>query len=268
MKTSSPTVILGLVAAMSLLAVSTALAGNDEQEQRKGDRRIEQPTTITEPGSYVLGRNLSVSDGTTAIVIHADNVTLNLNGYSLTGSGNARGTGVLVEGVRGARVTNGLVTDFGIGVQIVDSNNVKVDGLQIAGQDLGGTPPNVEIGVMLLNSRGVEVSKNVVSRTFLGIFVRGGGSGANTIRDNTLAAGDHGALGICYNPAPGANDGPQGDLVYNNLISRFGKGLQTSTQSRSNIFMDNFIAYSAQAIDERTANSNVFEGNTLTQLVP
>src|SRR5882762_4389195 len=42
--------------------------------------------TITQPGSYKLSGNLQVKDeNTTAIVVAADNVTIDLNGFSILG---------------------------------------------------------------------------------------------------------------------------------------------------------------------------------------
>src|SRR5512141_598037 len=44
------------------------------------------PVTITQSGSYKLASNLTVASSTAnAISIQADNVTLDLNGFSLTG---------------------------------------------------------------------------------------------------------------------------------------------------------------------------------------
>src|SRR5437660_10259917 len=44
------------------------------------------PVTISQPGSYRLSSNLTVPDAnTTAILITSDNVTLDLNGFSIMG---------------------------------------------------------------------------------------------------------------------------------------------------------------------------------------
>src|SRR5512140_1214692 len=44
------------------------------------------PVTISEPGSYRLSGNLTVADAaSTAIQITADNVTLDLNGFTISG---------------------------------------------------------------------------------------------------------------------------------------------------------------------------------------
>jgi hypothetical protein len=135
-------------------------------------------------------------------------------------------------------------------------------GLQISGADTPGLPP--ETGVLLVNSRGVHVANNLIARTFLGVFVRGSGSGANTIKGNTIAGGDHGQLGICYNPAPGADpatDGPAGDLVAENHISRYQTAVQLSPASRASIFVRNYLNFFATAFDEQTPGSNTLANN-------
>jgi len=225
---------------------------------------------ITKSGSYVLKKDLLGTPSEPAVLIQADNVTLDLDGHSLMGPGNKLGMGIAIFG-KNIRVTNGSLKNFGIGVKVEDSNNVSVEKLQISGEDLGGAPPDIEIGVLLINSRGAKVADNIISNTFLGIFVRGEGSGANTVKVNTLAGGNHGQLGICYNPAPGADgavDGPEGDLVSNNHISRFRLGIQTSPASAKNIFSDNYISYFDQDVQEMTPGSNVFVDNVSTQLSP
>ena len=43
------------------------------------------PVSITEPGNYRLTGNLDVDEATTAVSINSDNVTLDLNGFSIIG---------------------------------------------------------------------------------------------------------------------------------------------------------------------------------------
>jgi hypothetical protein len=108
-----------------------------------------------------------------------------------------------------------------------------------------------------VNSRGVVAVDNTIARTFLGIFVRGGGSGGNRFFSNTISAGANGELGICYNPSPveGATDGPSGNLVYANLISGFNRGIQTNNGTYNNVYKENTIAYLTEAIQERGPGS-------------
>ena len=227
-----------------------------------GPTPITRPTVITRPGSYFVARNFSTGGPGAAIAIVASGVSLDLRGHTLTGPGGKQGVGVRVAGVGGVRVFGGILSRFGTGVEVRDANNVRVEGLQVHGQDAGGPPPG-EVGILIANSRAVFVERNLISRTFLGIFVRGGGSGGNRISENTLVGGTAGQLGICYNPDGSGNpDGPTGDLVYNNLVSRWNVGIQTSAGTTGNIFRENDIAYVQLAIQEVTPGSNVFEENT------
>lgn len=231
-------------------------------------RPILRPTVIDDPGVYTVHRNLSTNGAEPVITIRASNVYLNLNGRSLTGPGSKQGIGILVENVSAVCIRDGIIGGFGIGVRVAGSNNVRVQGLKILANDLGGSPPDVEIGIMLANSRAVLVKDNVISRVFLGIFVRGGGSGGNRIVENTITGAMNGMLGICYNPVPGSPAAPQGDLVYNNLISRFTTGIATSDQTRNNIFRENDIAYFSMPVSEAVAGSNLFVDNTVTMMQP
>lgn len=222
---------------------------------------------IDRPGVYVLERDVIARSDAPAITIASNDVTLDLNGHTLRGPGQRSGTGVLVRGAKGVRVEGGRLMSFGIGVQVEGAENVRVERLQILGEDLGGAPPAVEIGVHVLGSRGVVVTENTITGTFLGIFVRGAGSGGNRIFANTLTGGANGQLGICYNPAPGLADGPSGDLVYDNLISRWNVGLQTSAASAGNVVRDNAIAYFSSAIEEVSPGSNLFLDNAEVQIL-
>jgi len=233
-----------------------------------GFRAVTGPTVITRPGSYVVTRNISLGHPGTAIVIASSHVTLHLAGHTLSGPGGKQGTGILVDGASAVNVLGGAVTRFGTGVEVRGSTNVRVEGLHVNGEDAGGPPPG-EVGILVFNSRAVFLERNIVSNTFLGIFVRGGGSGGNRIAENTLTGGASGQLGICYNP-DGSGDpaGPSGDTVYNNLVSRFNVGIQTSTGTSGNIFRENDVAYFQTDIEEVGPGQNVFEGNTTVALVP
>lgn len=233
-----------------------------------GVHAVTKATTITQPGSYVLLRDIVLEEPGTAILIAADNVSLDLNGHTIRGPGNKQGVGIAVEGVSGISIHNGNIVDFGTGIRVANAHNVRVERVQIKGEDGGGPPPG-EVGVLVLNSRAVVLKDNTISKTFLGIFVRGPASGGNRIAANTLTGGQNGQLGICYNPDGSSNPaGPKGDLVYNNLISRFNIGIQTSAQTFGNIFRENDIAFFMQAIQEITSGSNVFEENTSIAITP
>jgi hypothetical protein len=79
------------------------------------------PYNIMQTGSYKLSGNLVVPAGVDGIVINADNVTLDLNGFTIQGGGGAIGNGVFFAKVAKdpnltvskSTVKNGSVTGFG-----------------------------------------------------------------------------------------------------------------------------------------------------------
>jgi hypothetical protein len=75
------------------------------------------PATIEESGSYVVVANLTLTaTDTHGITINASNVTIDLNGHTLTGPGKAAGT--LGDGIHASAISdniavfNGMVRDF------------------------------------------------------------------------------------------------------------------------------------------------------------
>lgn len=258
-----------LVALVGLASVAAAQPPVASVGVGSSARGIRHPTIITRPGSYVVERSLGGVGAGTVIEIRANDVSLDLGGFTLFGPGDRTGTGVAVVGAANVRVHNGHLQGFGVGVRAEGGTNLVVEGLQIDGRDLGGTPPSVEVGVLLVDTRGARVVDNVVTDTFLGVFVRGEGSAGNRIADNVLTGGDHGELGICYNPAPGqSTGGPHGDFVYLNVVTRWRRGLALSADSTGNVVRENSVAYFDVAIEEATPGSNVIEENSTIQIAP
>ncbi|MEQ8822729.1 MAG: hypothetical protein RLY93_21030 [Sumerlaeia bacterium] len=71
------------------------------------------PTTITVPGAYFITQDLTGQSGFDGIVIDTDNVTLNLNGYTLVGvAGSDDGINILT-GYTSIRIFNGTLTSWG-----------------------------------------------------------------------------------------------------------------------------------------------------------
>ncbi|MEL6771862.1 MAG: right-handed parallel beta-helix repeat-containing protein [Bacteroidota bacterium] len=231
-----------------------------------GVEAISGPTTITEPGFYTLMNGFATEgDG---IVIQADNVFLDLGGYTITGPGNKAGRGIVLDGVTRVLVTNGTVETFGVGVQWLGTDRTAVVGVTVEGGDEFADPPNgvaPQIGFLLVNSSRNRVLGNVANDTNLGIFVRGGGSYRNRIIGNRAEAGEFGLLGICYNPAPDTEDpaGPQRDLVAGNALIGFGVGIQVSAGSAENRFVENLIGYLESPYEDANG-TNVFDDTNET----
>jgi parallel beta-helix repeat protein len=204
---------------------------------------VVKPGAIDSPGNYILTQNISGE-----IAITASDVTLDLNGYSVNGPGGLAGTGIAIRGARGVKVSNGSVSNFGFGVVVDGSSNVILRDLRIRAQGMAVAAPPPETGIMIVQSSNVVVEDNAISNVGLGIFVRGGRSYGNRIANNTVTAGTNGLLGICYNPAPGDTNGPRGDLVTANLVSRFNTSIALSDLSVANVIKANTLIYVTAAI--------------------
>ena len=226
------------------------------------------PTVITESGDYRLAADFEVKEGD-GIVVKANNVRVWLGERKLTGPGNKVGRAIVLDGVRNVLVLGGRVERFGLGAAVLGSSDCRVSGLQVTGGDetadpANGNPP--QIGVMLVNSSQNRISRNSMSGVNLGIFIRGGRSYENIIRRNSVVAGKHGLLAICYNPAAGEGvAGPQHDRVSLNLLSRFSTGISASAGSSENYFVRNRIQYINAAYADANG-TNVFENNQTEQV--
>ncbi len=79
----------------------------------------ELPIIVQEPGSYYLTKNLVVPDGTAGIVIEAPDVTIDLNGYTVSGAtANTAGIFGNLAGASRPRVFNGTITNVGAGIYL------------------------------------------------------------------------------------------------------------------------------------------------------
>ena len=177
-----------------LLNVAPLMAGDDfyviAGGAGVGTKITTTPFTIEDPGFYYLGKNL---DG--RIYIQSSNVTLDLMGFTLTGTGAGSGTGITISGVlKNVEIRNGTVRRFvdGIGAYFVDPpelchriTNVRVmentqTGIRLAGSGhtiKGCTAYDNDVGIYCSNSLLIHNVSTLNSTTNI--------SGAgNTLVDN------------------------------------------------------------------------------------
>jgi len=114
---------------------SSALAG--------GPKKINKCMTISKSGSYIVVKNLRASARTNGncITIHADFVTLDLNGFTLTGLGNDTGYGVSDYGYivrQGIVVRNGKVTKFSTGIRLYGCMGAIIENISAVSNDQNG----------------------------------------------------------------------------------------------------------------------------------
>lgn len=148
------------------------------------------------------------------IIIGADNVTLDLNGYTVLGAP-APGTqvgstsGIKVDAVAGARVRNGTVTGFGRGVFLLLRGGSTVESLVVRG--------NQTVGIGMISFDNV-IRGNVVQGNGTDGVVVGGGTG-NLIESNVIQG--NGGNGF-YLDRGGPNTRTGGTRVRSNTITANG----------------------------------------------
>jgi hypothetical protein len=84
-----------------------------------GTKITSVPFTINNPGFYFLGGNLTYNGSGNAITVNVDDVTLDLMGFSLSGTSSAYG--IYMDGRSNVEIRNGTVRGFYIGVYGVNS---------------------------------------------------------------------------------------------------------------------------------------------------
>lgn len=241
------------------------------------------PFEITRPGSYHLaGDRLCAADG---ILVSADDVTIDLGGFTIAGPDTGATIGILMDGRRNVEIHNGTVRDFGgrgihekakggpasgkriIGVRVLSNGGCGIclggDGLLVRDclvADNGGSgicAGGIITGnVVLDNATGgiacgdrALVSGNTVSRgDKTGIFARS----CCTIRDNVVSETggtgiytEYGSL-VTGNVVTGANK--SGVTGYAG-IKVIGDCIVRDNAARSNR-IDNFLVLRSGAVVE------------------
>ncbi len=200
----------------SSLSIREPMAGKVTTQDTAGF-----PVLITQPGSYRLTSNLEVPDaGTTAIQITANDVTLDLNGFTISGPNvctsspvrctfSGGGIGIMAVGPvnvvspANVRVFNGTVRGMGgHGIRMMGDGTVveKVNSISNGGPGIVVGEGSVLDSVAKLNGSGAAlvglIVRNCVSNNnVFGIFVRPGGVATG----NTAIA--NAATGISVNNA-------------------------------------------------------------------
>ena len=140
-------------------------------------RVINACQVITESGSYVVNRNLQAAGD--CLVVAADFVTIDLDGFVITGSGTGNGVGgpVLVDR-RSISVRNGAITGFANGVYLEYASDVTVERVTASA--------NTNNGIVVGNYSSVRASQ-AVTNGGTGIRVAiGGNVNGNTVARNGL----------------------------------------------------------------------------------
>jgi hypothetical protein len=143
------------------------------------------------------------------ILIDGDNVTLDLNGHTIEGTGS--GDGISIVGTADVNVENGVVRDFSNGVQISQALGTTVEHLTVVGSRGGA------IGVV--ESENTVVQENTIRSGLTGISVLN--SLITQIEDNHVASATSG-IGVTTISSPGEGLPPNssGVTIQGNHVMR------------------------------------------------
>lgn len=177
------------------------------------------PLTISQPGSYYLDQNMTHTNRyTNAIEVNADNVTIDLMGYSLIGPSSTSGTsnGIHMNGRKNVEIRNGTVTRFG--------------NKGIYEENIGAVGHRV-------------ISVRVVSNGSSGINLIGAG---HTIKNCTVSLNGLADSDVCAGIDCGYASSVTGNTVFKNGEGNT-QGVDGITIGRGSTIADNIVAFSQRS---------------------
>jgi parallel beta-helix repeat protein len=195
----------------------------DEVEPRIPIHASDLPLSITSPGSYYLAENiLAGGDG---ISIEADDVTIDLMGFSLRG-----GTGSAISAccsITQATVKNGTISGWeGHGVDLAAFNNCTV--ADVRAQENGITGIRLGPGGLVVNSTVRENGSSGIQVT--GGVVRGSTAIANVRQGINLGSGSVASdCAASWNGEAGINSGNRCVITRCSADSNTGAGIVASS---------------------------------------
>ena len=197
-------VLLAAATVLGLAASAGAVDGTIEINQAKVLAAGPFPYTINASGSYRLTGNLNSGNTTGGILVApiSGEVTIDLNGFSITGPGSPfGGTGVDGEFATAVTVQNGTVTGFGVAGIVTGKNgivrNVRAtsNGVGIEGGDgtvFSDNAVNNNGGAGIdCNGLACLISGNTIVGNSTGIFANNSttGYGGNVLKNTTNVSG-------------------------------------------------------------------------------
>jgi hypothetical protein len=187
------------------------------------------PYQINASGSYRLTGNLTVPANEDGIDVTASKVTIDLNGFSISGPGNSGATPIGINAVNPSQITveNGTVTGFGAGVEVGTFSILRNVHADANGNDIIALQSLIE-GCTANNSSDTTANFGAGITCFGACVISGNNAGGNAhdgiacngdgcvVTGNTMAS-NVGGIGI--------DVAGSGGLVTGNTIVNNGAGL-------------------------------------------
>jgi hypothetical protein len=195
-------VIVSAASAQTIITQAKAVAGGITPGDTAG-----YPITISQPGAYRLDSNLTVPAAIYGIYITANNVDIDMNGFTLTGNGG--GTYGLISSFGESRIHGGVINLFRNSGIYLRNNAWTVEDMQIV--------RNGNLGIDATGARYITVRKSLVAANSLtGIF-----AGQNLkVYDSTVSR--NGKDGISCTVACHISDSVINENIGNAIITSSG----------------------------------------------
>jgi len=200
-----------------------------EIEPRTAIHKAELPLTITSSGSYYMVEDANCVG--TAITINADNVTIDLMGYTLNGPDLGPNQGINISSGSNIEIKNGTVRDFGQNGIYAGSINCKdIRTLNLRVISNGGS------GIYLEGAEGLVKDCLVAKNGQSGIHTaKGYKISGCTVRQNTgnaIEAGHGNTVSgnvAYYNQSNGITTGNAAVVIHNSVMDNSGTGIVADT---------------------------------------
>jgi parallel beta-helix repeat protein len=205
----------------------------------------ELPYVIDEPGSYYVAEPLSTTSS--GIVVRCSHVTIDLNGFSLTGDAGKK-YGIHIEGTEadpivGVAIENGLISDFYIGIYAE-----YVEGLSCRKMACSA---NSSSGMLLMDAEACSIRQCIFADNLHGAALQSAGGCAlldcsfsgNADNGVSLQSSTGNRIHGCKFTGPGISvTSSQGNLLDGNRIYRAVEGsfgIDTSSSGGRNVIVGN-----------------------------
>lgn len=261
------------------------------------------PTVITQPGHYIMTRDISISGGH-AIAIQANNVTLDLDGHTIVSNGaGASDDAIAVSSALasvGVVIRNGRIQG---GYNGISSDNVNGVRLRIQGVEimrsassailvLSGEQVDIEgcyvhdvanAGIVITSSAGTILDNIVEGAGGFGIAAQGLRSGQvlrNVVRDIGSAVVNAAGIAL-FDSVPAGTSG--GALVRGNTVSALpggtdDDGIRVTNGSNNDLIFENDASYNGRygiwtlgdgtRVERNVASHNGVDGIRLGNAAP
>lgn len=165
-----------------VITQAKALAGNVTPGDTAG-----YPVTLSQPGAYILGSNLSVTANQYGIIPLTNNVDIDLNGFRIYGGNVAYSA--LVAGYGQSRIHGGVVSQFRGSGLYIRSEAWTIDDMRIMNNAALGIDAGDQNRIVVQNSTlltngpiGIRArddctvrNSNITGHTNIGIYINGTG---------------------------------------------------------------------------------------------